>query len=327
MKLFFEVLKQESKSIEECIEYIDSGTVVSIVSAIADCKLNDKKLVVTGVGKSGIIARKVSATFLSIGVTSVFLNPTDALHGDLGVVSKEDLVMVFSNSGETSEIICLLPHLQSRGAQIIAIVGKKDSTIARQSNFVIPAVVSREACPLNLAPTSSTAVSMSIGDALAVCFMELQGLNESDFALNHPSGALGKQLTLQVSDLMRPISEFHLVRPEDNLPCILDAITQDQVGAACVLSDDEKSLVGLITDGDLRRNLRSHQSHEWPSLTAKDIMTRDPVRINQDQHISEAILIMEKQRESPISALVVYNQSCLVVGIIHIHDIINSGLT
>ena len=185
------------------------------------CADRKAKLVITGVGKSGIVARKIAATFSSIGLMALFLNPTDALHGDLGVVAPEDVCLLLSNSGETAELLEVLPHLTRRGTGRIAIVGRSDSSLARGSDVVLEAGVDREVCPLNLAPTASTAVAMAIGDALAAVWMERRGILPADFALNHPAGALGKQLTLTAADLMVPASQLHPLQPQTPLPEVI----------------------------------------------------------------------------------------------------------
>lgn len=202
-------LQEEAAAIAAAAERLSSEQVEGALSPLERCADRKAKLVITGVGKSGIVARKIAATFSSIGLLALFLNPLDALHGDLGVVAPDDVCLLLSNSGETSELLAILPHLTRRGTARIALVGRADSSLAHGSDVVLEASVDREVCPLNLAPTASTAVAMAIGDALAAVWMERRGISPADFALNHPTGSLGKQLTMTVADLMVPAANLH----------------------------------------------------------------------------------------------------------------------
>ena len=211
-------LQEESSAIAAAAERLSSEQVEAALALLERCADRKAKLVITGVGKSGIVARKIAATFSSIGLMALFLNPTDALHGDLGVVAPEDVCLLLSNSGETTELLEVLPHLKRRGTGRIAIVGRADSSLARGSDVVLEAGVDREVCPLNLAPTASTAVAMAIGDALAAVWMERRGISPADFALNHPAGSLGKQLTLTAADLMVPSASCIRCNPRPLCP-------------------------------------------------------------------------------------------------------------
>ena len=208
MNLFLDCLLEESKAIKNAAHNLDELEVKRALELILKCSKLNGKLIITGVGKSGIVARKIVATFSSVGLMSLYLNPLDALHGDLGVVKKNDLSLLLSNSGETKELIDIIPHLKKRKIEIISIIGKKHSKISKQSDVILETSVDKEICPLNLAPTASTAVSMAIGDALVIAWMHMNGVSEKDFAFNHPSGQLGKRLTLEVQDIMRPIEQF-----------------------------------------------------------------------------------------------------------------------
>lgn len=207
-------LQEEAAAIAAAAERLSAEQVEGALALLERCANRKAKLVITGVGKSGIVARKIAATFSSIGLMALYLNPLDALHGDLGVVAPDDVCLLLSNSGETSELLQVMPHLKRRGTARIALVGRADSSLAHASDVVLEASVDREVCPLNLAPTASTAVAMAIGDALAAVWMERRGISPADFAVNHPAGSLGKQLTMTVADLMVPVSNLHPIAPD-----------------------------------------------------------------------------------------------------------------
>ena len=227
-----------------------------VVKTLVSCK--NGKIIISGVGKSGIVARKISATFCSIGLMSIYLNPLDALHGDIGVIAENDVCIILSNSGETEELLEIIPHLKRKCSKFIGIVGNQNSFIKRICDVFLDATVDREICPLNLAPTASTAVAMAIGDALASVFMKRKGISDKDFAVNHPSGLLGKKLTLKVSDLMVPKSALKAINLNTRLDKMIGIITYNEMGCACVQKDDtDESLLGIITDGDLRRALKA----------------------------------------------------------------------
>ena len=320
-------LQEEAAAIAAAAERLSSEEVegaLSLLERCADCKA---KLVITGVGKSGIVASKIAATFSSIGLMALFLNPLDALHGDLGVVAPEDVCLLLSNSGETSELLAILPHLTRRGTARIALVGRADSSLAHGSDVVLEASVDREVCPLNLAPTASTSVAMAIGDALAAVWMERRGISPADFALNHPAGALGKQLTMTVADLMVPAANLHPIHPQTSLPDVISTLTQGAIGSSWVENPTHPGgLLGLITDGDLRRALRAHGPERWPMLTAEDLMTPDPITINADLLAVEAIQRMEHNRRKPISVLPVVDHNGQLHGLLRLHDLVQAGL-
>ncbi|MFM7547871.1 MAG: SIS domain-containing protein, partial [Cyanobacteriota bacterium] len=227
-------LIEEAAAIAACAGRLDAEQVERTIALLETCADSRAKLVITGVGKSGIVARKIAATFSSIGLMAIYLNPLDALHGDLGVVASGDVTLLLSNSGETQELLEILPHLRRRGTARIALVGRVDSTLARGCDAVLDASVDREVCPLNLAPTASTAVAMAIGDALAAVWMERRGISPQDFAINHPAGALGKQLTLTAADLMVPVDRLVPVQHGTPLPEVIAHLTADGVGACWV---------------------------------------------------------------------------------------------
>jgi arabinose-5-phosphate isomerase len=320
-------LQEEASAIASAAERLSSDQVEAALDLLERCADRKAKLVITGVGKSGIVARKIAATFSSIGLMALYLNPLDALHGDLGVVAPEDVCLLLSNSGETSELLEVLPHLKRRGTGRIAIVGRADSSLARGSEVFLVAGVDREVCPLNLAPTASTAVAMAIGDALAAVWMERRGISPTDFALNHPAGSLGKQLTLTAADLMVPTSRLHPLLPHTPLPEVIGGLTRDGIGSGWVENPERPgSLLGILTDGDLRRALQEHGTESWPDLTAKDLMTADPITVEGDVLVVRALERMERNRRKPISVLPVVNAEQRMLGLLRLHDLVQAGL-
>jgi len=275
------------------------------------------RVIVTGIGKSAIIGQKIVATLNSTGTPASFLHAADAIHGDLGTIQKEDIVICISNSGETPEIKILVPLLKEYGSSLIAMVGKKGSFLARQADFVINASVSREACPNNLAPTSSTTAQMVMGDALAVCLLEARGFSSSDFARLHPGGSIGKQLYLKVSDLYSG-NQAPRVKHDDNIKTVIIEISSKRLGATAVLKGN--SLIGIITDGDLRRMLE--KNNDISILTAADIMSKKPRTIAPDTLVVNALGIM---RENDITQLLVVDRN-IYMGVIHLHDILREGI-
>jgi arabinose-5-phosphate isomerase len=321
-------LHEEAAAIAAAAERLSSEQVEGALTLLERCADHKAKLVITGVGKSGIVARKIAATFSSIGLMALYLNPLDALHGDLGVVAPDDVCLLLSNSGETSELLEVLPHLKRRGTSRIALVGKVESSLARGSDVVLEASVDREVCPLNLAPTASTAVAMAIGDALAAVWIERRGISPADFALNHPAGSLGKKLTMTVADLMVPAAKLPALRPETPLPEVIGGLTQGAIGSGWVEAPDQPGhMVGLITDGDLRRALRDHVPEQWASLTARALMTADPITVEAGLLAVDAIKAMEHNSRKPISVLPVVNASGQLEGLLRLHDLVQAGLT
>jgi arabinose-5-phosphate isomerase len=274
------------------------------------------------------VARKIAATFSSIGLMALYLNPLDALHGDLGVVAPQDVALLLSNSGETQELLEILPHLRRRGTARIALVGRMDSSLSRGCEVVLDGSVDREACPLNLAPTASTAVAMAIGDALAAVWMERRGISPEDFALNHPAGSLGRQLTLTAGDLMVPTERLRPLDPATPLVEVIGYITEDGVGASWVVEADRKERIqGLITDGDLRRALQHHPATQWAHLTAADLMTADPITVGPDLLAVAALERMERNSRKPIAVLPVVGESNQMLGLLRLHDLVQAGLS
>ncbi|MFN5695850.1 MAG: SIS domain-containing protein [Cyanobacteriota bacterium] len=321
-------LIEEAAAIAASAQRLDSSQVEAALQLLDRCADGRAKLVITGVGKSGIVARKIAATFSSIGLMAIYLNPLDALHGDLGVVAPQDVSLLLSNSGETQELLEILPHLKRRGTARIALVGRVESSLGRGCDVVLDGSVDREVCPLNLAPTASTAVARAIGDALAAVWMERRGISPQDFALNHPAGSLGKQLTLTAADLMVPVQRLVPLAASTPLPEVIAHLTADGVGACWVAQPlQPQRIAGLITDGDLRRALQNHGPEEWSQLNAADLMTADPITIPGDTLAIDALQQMERNRRKAIGVLPVTDGDLSMKGLLRLHDLVQAGLT
>ena len=316
-KKVVELLKLEAAAIEQSAQRLDQTVVEKTIEILENCR---GKIVVLGIGKSGVIAQKIAQTLTSTGTVAIFVHPSDALHGSLGIITTGDVVITLSNSGETDEILLLLPALKARNIKLISIVGNPDSTLGRQSDIVLDASVDKEACPLNLAPTCSTTVALAIGDALAMTLMETKNLTAEDFAANHPAGRLGKRLTLRVADLM---CESPNVNPQANWLEVVRAISKFSLGAVNIV-DENENLIGIVTDGDLRRTIEKTAPENFSKLVAEQMMTADPTVAAPEMLAYAALQIMEN-RPSQISVLpVVENKKC--VGLLRLHDIVRSGL-
>jgi len=315
------LLRIESEAIAQTATRLDPSAVERVVDLLAEC---EGKVVILGVGKSGIIGQKIAATMTSAGTAALYLHPSDALHGGLGIVQTDDVVIVLSNSGETDEIVAMLPYLKNRQVAIVAIVGNLNSTLARRADVVLDASVDKEACPLNLAPTTSTTVALAIGDALAMTVMKVKGLTSDDFAVNHPAGRLGKRLTLRVGDLMHCDGDYPTIATGSSWVEVVRAISKGGLGAVCVV-DSAGRLAGIITDGDLRRAIEQTSHESLAKLRCDDFMTRKPVVATPDLLAFDALRLME-DRPSQISVLPVVNEDETCVGLIRVHDIVRSGL-
>lgn len=278
------------------------------------------RVVVMGMGKSGLIGRKISATLSSLGTPSFFLHPAEALHGDLGMVRKEDVGLILSNSGETREVLAVIPYLRRIGSRIIAFTGRRNSTLAKEADIVLNTFVEREACPLGLAPTSSTAVMLALGDALAVLLAKMRGLREEDFALVHPDGSLGRKLLLRVEDLMHTGREIPMVSEKTLLKDALFEMTSKGFGT--ILVEREGRLVGILTDGDLRRLLERF-GYALLDKSVGEVMIHNPKRIAPEKLAAQALALMEKHE---ISVLPVVDRDNKIAGIIHIHDLLKAGI-
>ncbi|MDJ0679183.1 MAG: KpsF/GutQ family sugar-phosphate isomerase [Xenococcaceae cyanobacterium MO_167.B52] len=316
-----ECLKVSSEAIARTSETLNPIQVELAIHLLSTCR---GKVILAGVGKSGLIARKIAATLTSTGTTAVYLHPADALHGDLGIVTPADVAILLSNSGETDELVTMLPYLKQRAIPIIAIVGNIHSTLAKKADAIIDASVDREACPFNLAPTTSTTIALVIGDALAMTVMRCKGLTTEDFALNHPAGRLGKRLTLRVSDLMHGGQDNPKISPEAPWLEVITKITQGGLGAVNVV-DKQGKLLGLITDGDLRRTFQKIQPTQLGDIVSSAIMTINPIRVTPNELAYNALQLMEN-RQSQISVLPVTDENDICLGLIRLHDIVRSGL-
>jgi arabinose-5-phosphate isomerase len=314
-------LRVESQAIAQTAARLNREQVERVINLLADCK---GKVVLLGIGKSGIIAQKIAATLTSTGTAALYLHPSDALHGGLGIVNSDDVVIVLSNSGETNEIIAMLPYLNHRGVPIVALVGNLNSTLANRAAVVLDASVDEEACPLNLAPTTSTTVALALGDALAMTLMRVKGLTPDDFAINHPGGRIGKRLTLKVADLMHSGVDNPTIRSGALWVEVVRAISSGGLGAVSVV-DDQRRLAGLITDGDLRRTIERLDHAALEHLNCEDFMTRNPVAASPELLAFDALRLME-DRPSQISVLPVVDGNHICVGLIRLHDIVRSGL-
>lgn len=314
-------LRLESEAIAQTATRLERDQIELVVELLAGCK---GKIVILGIGKSGIIAQKIAATMTSTGTGALYLHPSDALHGGIGIINSEDVVMILSNSGETDEIIEMLPYLKRRQVPIIALVGNLNSTLARRADAVIDGSVDQEACPLNLAPTTSTTVALALGDALAMTLMQVKGLTPQDFAVNHPAGQLGKRLTLTVADLMHSGAD----NPTIELGAMwVDAVKGISVGGlgAVNVVDGTGRLAGIITDGDLRRAIQKSDPASLASLHSDELMTRNPTVASPELLAYDALQLME-DRPSQISVLPVVDSDRICVGLIRLHDIVRSGL-
>jgi arabinose-5-phosphate isomerase len=316
-----QLLRIESEAIAQTATRLDQQQVERVVELLAQCT---GKVVILGVGKSGIIGQKIAATMTSAGTSALYLHPSDALHGSLGIVQADDVVIVLSNSGETDEIVAMLPYLKNRSVPIVAIVGNLNSTLARRSDAVLDASVDQEACPLNLAPTTSTTVALAIGDALAMTVMKVKGVTSDDFAVNHPAGRLGKRLTLRVGDLMHRDRENPTIGIGASWMEVVRALSKFGLGAVCVV-DGDGHLVGIITEGDLRRAIERTNHDSLAALTGDDFMTRKPVVATPELLAFDALRLME-DRPRQISVLPVVDGELRCVGLIRVHDIVRSGL-
>jgi arabinose-5-phosphate isomerase len=276
------------------------------------------RLVISGIGKSAIIAQKIVATLNSTGTASIFMHAADAIHGDLGMIQKNDIILIISKSGESPEIKVLVTLIKNLGNTLIAMAGNTSSVLALESDFLLNTTVSQEACPNNLAPTSSTTAQLAMGDAIAICLMELKGFSSNDFAKFHPGGALGKKLYLRVSDLSK-LNERPIVLTSSSLKDVILEITKKRLGLTAVV-DEHENLCGVITDGDLRRMLEKGGDYEKTS--AKDIMSKSPKTIEAD---ALAVDALDKMRKNNITQLIVVNDETYT-GVIHLHDLIREGL-
>ncbi len=319
-------LDEAAKAIKNASKYLCPNQVTECLSLLDSCYERKSKVLISGVGKSGIVARKIAATFSSIGLMAVYINPLDALHGDIGVMHSLDVCLLLSNSGETNEILDLIFHVKKRGIKVISLVGCLESSIAKKSDVVLFVNVDKEFCPLNLAPTASTTVALAIGDSIAIEWMLRKKITVEDFAINHPAGALGRKISLQVSDLMIPLNQLNILSFKDDIQTVIFEMTRNGLGICLIKNPVDKKILGIITDGDLRRALEKYNPIEWEQLKASSFMTPNPISIKEDKLAIDALSLMENDKENLISILVVVDNLDSVVGLLRMHEIIQAGL-
>lgn len=312
-QLAISTLQTEASSVAKLVDFIDD----SFIRCVEEILASKGRLVVTGVGKSAIIAQKLVATLNSTGTPSIFMHAADAIHGDLGIIQRHDILLCISKSGDTPEIKVLVPLLRTWGNRMIAMTGNTTSYLAKHADFVLNTWVEKEACPNNLAPTSSSTAQLAMGDALAVCLLDARGFTSKDFAKYHPGGSLGKKLYLKVKDIY-PGNPAPRVSPTTDIKKVIVEISSNRLGAAAVIENDQ--LKGIITDGDLRRMMLHHKQID--GLKAKDVMGTSPKTAEKDTMAVDALLLM---RQHNISQLVITDKG-KYAGMIHLHDLVKEGI-
>ena len=313
------VLKMEADAILELVPRIN-GQFTAAVEMILACP---GRTVITGMGKSGIIGRKMAATLASTGTPSFYLHPAEGIHGDLGMVTADDVVIALSNSGETGEILHILPSLRRIGAKVIAMVGNPNSSLGKNADVVLDVGVSKEACPLGLAPTSSTTAALAFGDALAVALLSKRKFTADQFAVFHPGGSLVRKLLMTVADVMHSGDDNPLVKGDMKVQDALFVITDKGLGAVSVVDDDNK-MIGVLTDGDIRRGLS--QGFSFLTRPVTELMTKSPKTITQDKLAAEALHLMESNKPRPITVLPVIDAEKHVIGLLHMTDLVRQGV-
>lgn len=278
------------------------------------------RVIVTGMGKSGLIGKKIAATLSSTGTPSYFLHPAESTHGDSGIITRDDVIIAISNSGETKELLNLLPLIKRFGVPMIAMTGGLNSTLAKTGDVFLDISVEKEACPLNKAPTASTTATLAMGDALAVCLLEKRGFTEEDFLIFHPGGALGKGFLFSVAELMIKDDRLPLASEDEKFTDVIELISQKKLGVA-ILTDKNGTMTGVLTDGDIRRTLIKH--HDIKDLAVKDVMTVNPKTILPNELAAKALHLMEKYS---ITALTITDENKKPVGVLHIHDLLRAGV-
>ena len=310
------ILEQEARAIQQIAERLDSSFSEAVMLLVA-CK---GKIIISGMGKSGIIAQKIAATMSSTGSTALFLHPADAAHGDLGIVSRDDVVVCLSKSGTTEEMNFIIPALRQIGAKIIAMTGNQRSFLAQNADIMLDTDIEKEACPYDLAPTTSTTAMLAMGDALAICLMQQKNFTQRDFALTHPKGSLGRRLTVKVTDIMAKDDALPLVTESSSVTDLILEMTSKRYGVSAVVNGEGR-LCGIFTDGDLRRLVQS--GREFLCLSAGSVMTANPKTVTASAMAKECLEILETYR---ITQLLVCDNEQRPVGIVHIHDLITLGL-
>jgi len=311
------VLKTEADAIACMIDKLDS----SFEKAIEFIYESKGRVIVTGMGKSGIVGKKIAATLASTGTPAFFLHPAEASHGDLGMVTSSDVIVAISNSGETAELVGLIPFLKRFNVRLISMTGNGLSTLSRSADVNLDVSVKEEACPLGIVPTASTTAAMAMGDAIAVALLIKRGFKEEDFAFFHPSGSLGKKLFIKVSDLMHTGSSLPVIASDASMTSAVMEISSKRLGVT-VVADSMGKMLGVITDGDVRRGIEKWGKNFF-DMNASEVMTRNPKTVSEDELAAKALAIMEK---NSITVLVVPGKEGLTAGIIHLHDILREGI-
>lgn len=316
-----ELFDNEREYLNHFFDHIDLKATEDLLQILAKC---EGTMIFTGVGKSGLVAKKIAVTMTSTGSRALFLSPINALHGDIGIVSQKDIFIAVSKSGESEELFNLIPYLRNKDIKLIAIVSNPKSRLAKASDFFVSLPLEKELCPFDLVPTTSTVIQMIYGDVLAIALMKLKNFGLDDYALNHPAGRIGKRIALKVSDLMIKGDHIPLCKPQDKLMDLLVELSRKRCG--CVLIVDERmQLQGIFTDGDLRRSLQKHGSQAL-ALSMEELMTPKPRSISPQSLAWEAMQLMEKDQENAITVLPVLDENRAVVGLIKLHDIVQTGL-
>ena len=314
-----ETLRIETDALQKLLSRIDDEFEAA-AKAILACK---GRVIVSGIGKSGHVGQKIAASLASTGTPSFFMHPAEAFHGDLGMVTQNDIVLAISNSGETNEMINILPVIRRIGAKIIALCGRRDSTLGKNSDYFIDAGVEKEACPLGLAPTASTTAALAMGDALAMALLAARNFTEQDFAVFHPGGSLGRKLLLTVENVMRSGEDNPIIEAGRTAKEALFIMTSTGVGATSVV-DAEGKFIGLVTDGDVRRCLA--KGPEFLNEPVEHFMTRNPETIAKDKLAASALSLMEKHQPRPITVLPVVDEQGMPLGIVHLTDLLRQGV-
>ena len=314
-----ETLRIETDALQKLLSHIDDEFEAA-ARAILDCK---GRVIVSGIGKSGHVGQKIAASLASTGTPSFFMHPAEAFHGDLGMVTQNDIVLAISNSGETNEMINILPVIRRIGAKIIALCGRRDSTLGKNADFFIDAGVEKEACPLGLAPTASTTAALAMGDALAMALLAARNFTEQDFAVFHPGGSLGRKLLLTVENVMRSGEDNPIIKADRTAKEALFVMTSTGVGATSVVDADGK-FIGLVTDGDVRRCLA--KGPEFLNEPVEHFMTKKPETITKDKLAASALSLMEKHQPRPITVLPVVDEEGTPLGIVHLTDLLRQGV-
>ncbi|MBS0603410.1 MAG: KpsF/GutQ family sugar-phosphate isomerase [Verrucomicrobia bacterium] len=316
-----ELLEAQRRYVDHYFDHLDLTEVDKVVQ---ECLSTKGLIVFTGVGKSGIIAEKIAMTMISTGTKALYLPPTNFLHGDIGILSENDLFVLMSRSGETEELLNLIPFVKKRSARLLSIVSNPHSRLAKQCDLSINLPFEKELCPFDLAPTTSTTVQLLFGDLLAIALMRSKGFDLSAYALNHPSGSIGKKMTITVEELMFKDNHVPLAAPSDRLLDVLVELTNKKCGALLV-TDDERNLLGIFTDGDLRRALQT-QGPDVLQKPIRELMTPSALRIERDKLAWEALKIMQRDPKKFVMVLPVVEQG-KVAGILRMHDIVQAGIT